>query len=256
MGRSRSRSGSRGRKEKFSPDIPHYSIILPTYNERENLPICIWLMEKFLADITHEVIIVDDGSPDGTLDVAKDLQRMYGEDRIVLRPRKGKLGLGTAYLHGMESARGEFIILMDADLSHHPKVIPEMIKRQKDTKCDIVTGTRYEGGGGVSGWDLKRKLISRGANYLAQTLLQPGVSDLTGSFRLYRKEVLATLMKQSVSKGYVFQMEMMFRARKLGFKIEEVPIIFVDRFYGESKLGGTEIVQYAKGLLYLFFTVS
>ncbi|CAB3409015.1 unnamed protein product [Caenorhabditis bovis] len=184
---------------------PQYTIILPTYNERENLPICFWLIEKYLKDIAYEVIIIDDASPDGTLEIAKKLQNEFGENKIVLRPREGKLGLGTAYVHGMRHARGEFIILMDADLSHHPKYIPEMITLQQKYKLDIVTGTRYAKNGGVSGWDLKRKTISKGANFLAQFLLNPGVSDLTGSFRLYKKEILAKLISECVSKGYVFQ---------------------------------------------------
>lgn len=236
---------------------PKYSILLPTYNERENLPILVWLIDKYLseADINYEVVIIDDASPDGTLAIAKELQKLYGENRIVLKPRAGKLGLGTAYVHGLKSARGDFVILMDADFSHHPKVIPEMVRLQEQKGLDIVTGTRYAGGGGVCGWDLKRKTISRGANFLAAFLLQPGVSDLTGSFRLYRKPVLQNLIDASVSKGYVFQMEMMFRAKRQGYTVGEVPITFVDRFYGESKLGGAEIVEYVKGLLYLFFFV-
>lgn len=129
-----------------------------------------------------------------------------------------------------------------------------MIAKQQDTNCDIVTGTRYSLGGGVYGWDLKRKVISRGANYVAQVLLRPNVSDLTGSFRLYKRDVLERCVSACVSRGYVFQMEMMVRARSFGFRIEEVPITFVDRFYGESKLGGSEIVAYVKGLLQLFFT--
>lgn len=155
----------------------------------------------------------------------------------------------------MNHATGNFVIIMDADLSHHPKFIPKLIKLQKANNYDIVTGTRYAGNGGVYGWDLKRKLISRGANFLTQILLRPGVSDLTGSFRLYRKDVLAKLVSVCVSKGYVFQMEMIVRARQENFSIGEVPISFVDRFYGESKLGGSEIVQFASGLLYLFATV-
>ncbi|KAK6048122.1 hypothetical protein COOONC_14373 [Cooperia oncophora] len=145
---------------------------------------------------------------------------------------------------------------MDADLSHHPKFIPEMIELQKKENLDIVTGTRYAMSGGVYGWDIKRKTMSKGANFLAQFLLNPGVSDLTGSFRLYRKEVLACLISESVSKGYVFQMEMMFRASKKGYKIGEVPISFVDRCFGESKLGSQEIIGYVKGLMYLFFFVN
>uniref|UniRef100_W6NDP0 Dolichol-phosphate mannosyltransferase subunit 1 n=1 Tax=Haemonchus contortus TaxID=6289 RepID=W6NDP0_HAECO len=235
---------------------PEYTILLPTYNERENLPICVWLLEKYLKDVNYEVIVIDDASPDGTQNVAERLRLEYGENKIVLKPREGKLGLGTAYIHGLKYARGNFIILMDADLSHHPKFIPEMIELQKSMNLDIVTGTRYALGGGVHGWDRKRKTISKGANFLAQFLLNPGVSDLTGSFRLYRKEVLACLINKSVSKGYVFQMEMMFRASKKGYKIGEVPISFVDRCFGESKLGSQEIIDYVKGLMYLFFFVN
>jgi len=233
-----------------------YSILLPTYNERENLPIIIWLLMKYMNQSGHnfEIIVIDDGSPDGTLEVAKKLQNHYGEDKIVLKPRKAKLGLGTAYIHGMQYATGNFIVIMDADLSHHPKFIPQFIAQQKRGDFDIVTGTRYAGNGGVYGWDFRRKLISCGANFLTQLLLRPGVSDLTGSFRLYKKPVLEKLVKSCVSKGYVFQMEMVVRARQMGFRVSEVPISFVDRFYGESKLGAGEIVQFVKGLLYLFAT--
>lgn len=111
------------------------------------------------------------------------------------------------------------------------------------------------GNGGVYGWDFKRKLISRGANFLAQFMLRPGASDLTGSFRLYKKRVLEKLITHVVSTGYTFQMEMLVRARQFNMSVGEVPISFVDRVYGQSKLGGTEIVQYAKNLLYLFATI-
>ncbi|XP_055923387.1 dolichol-phosphate mannosyltransferase subunit 1 [Eupeodes corollae] len=233
-----------------------YSILLPTYNEKDNLPIIIWLIVKYMQDsnFNYEIIVIDDGSPDGTLDVAKDLQKIYGEDKILLRPRASKLGLGTAYIHGIKHATGDFIVIIDADLSHHPKFIPQFIKLQQEHDLDIVSGTRYEGNGGVYGWDFKRKLISRGANFLSQLLLRPKASDLTGSFRLYKKHVLEKCISSCVSKGYVFQMEMLVRARQHGFTIGEVPITFVDRVYGTSKLGGTEIIQFAKNLLYLFAT--
>nr|SVE78423.1 EOG090X0B9X [Daphnia lumholtzi] len=233
-----------------------FSVLLPTYNEKDNLPIIVWLLLKAFTESGNdfEIIVIDDGSPDGTLDVAKQLQTNYGDKKIVLRPREKKLGLGTAYIHGIKHATGNFVVIMDADLSHHPKFIKEFIGKQKEKDYDLVSGTRYSGNGGVYGWDLKRKIISRGANYVTQVLLRPGASDLTGSFRLYKKEVLEKLVQSCKSKGYVFQMEMIIRARQFGFTIGEVPISFVDRVYGESKLGGNEIFQFAKGLLYLFAT--
>ncbi|KAJ6773423.1 DOLICHOL-PHOSPHATE MANNOSYLTRANSFERASE SUBUNIT 1 [Salix purpurea] len=216
-----------------------YSIIIPTYNERLNIALIVYLIFKHLQDVEFEIIVVDDGSPD---------------DRILLRPRAKKLGLGTAYIHGLKHASGNFVVIMDADLSHHPKYLPSFIKKQLETGASIVTGTRYVKGGGVHGWNLMRKLTSRGANVLAQTLLWPGVSDLTGSFRLYKKSVLEDIISSVVSKGYVFQMEMIVRASRKGYHIEEVPITFVDRVFGSSKLGGSEIVEYLKGLAYLLVT--
>ncbi|KAL5282047.1 DPM1 family protein [Megaselia abdita] len=234
-----------------------YSILLPTYNEKDNLPIIIWLICKYMDEskFDYEIIIIDDGSPDKTLEIAQELQSLYGSNKIVLRPRASKLGLGSAYIHGITHATGDFIVIMDADLSHHPKFIPLFIQLQIEQNLDIVTGTRYSGNGGVFGWDFRRKLISRGANYLSSVLLSPNASDLTGSFRLYRKHVLDKLISSCVSKGYVFQMEMLVRARQFDFTIGELPITFVDRVYGQSKLGGAEIVQYVKNLLYLFATV-
>uniref|UniRef100_A0A0D6R573 Dolichol-phosphate mannosyltransferase subunit 1 n=1 Tax=Araucaria cunninghamii TaxID=56994 RepID=A0A0D6R573_ARACU len=242
-----------GKEEDSAPPYK-YSILIPTYNERLNIALVTYLIFKHLSDINFEIIIIDDASPDGTQEVVQQLQKVYGENHILLRPRKGKLGLGTAYVHGLKYVSGDFVVIMDADLSHHPKYLPSFIRKQIETGADIVTGTRYVKGGGVHGWNLMRKLTSRGANVLAQTLLWPGVSDLTGSFRLYRKPVLEDLIKTCVSKGYVFQMEMIVRASRKQYHIEEVPITFVDRVYGSSKLGGSEIVQYLRGLIYLFLT--
>ena len=231
-----------------------YSVILPTYNEKENLPIIFYLLHKMFTKegLDFEVVVVDDSSPDGTLQVAQALKKSYGHVTIV--SRKGKLGLGSAYSAGLAASKGRRVILMDADLSHHPNVIPSMIHKMKETDCDIVTGTRYAKGGGVAGWDLKRKITSKGANILADVLLNPGVSDLTGSFRLYKRNAIAKILPLVQSTGYAFQMEIVVLAKKMNSTIEEVPISFVDRLYGESKLGPREIVLYLKGLLHLFLT--
>lgn len=234
-----------------------YSVILPTYNERRNLPIIVWLLARTFDEqsLNWEIIIVDDASPDGTLEVAEQLQRLYGPQRIILRPRPGKLGLGTAYMHGLSACTGSFTIIMDADFSHHPKFLPTFIALQRQRNLDVVTGSRYIRGGGVHGWDLKRKLVSRGANLLTSLVLAPGVSDVTGSFRLYRTSILRSLMAETTSRGYVFQMEIIVRARAMGCSIGEVPITFVDRLYGDSKLGGDEIYGFAKGVWDLFRAV-
>jgi len=233
-----------------------YSVILPTYNERENLPLIFYLINQTFEKngSKFEVVVVDDSSPDKTLEVAQSIQSVYGKDLVQIVSRKGKLGLGSAYLAGLKTAKGDRIILMDADLSHHPKFIPQMISLMDSKKVDLVCGTRYRKGGGVAGWDLKRKVTSKGANFLASFLLNPGPSDLTGSFRLYERKALETILPKVTSKGYAFQMEILVLAKYNGLKFAEVPITFVDRIYGESKLGANEIILYLKGLLHLFFT--
>ncbi|KAH8758366.1 dolichol-phosphate mannosyltransferase [Diaporthe sp. PMI_573] len=233
-----------------------YSVILPTFNERQNLPIITWLLQRTFSEnnLDWELIIVDDGSPDGTQDVANQLVKAYSP-HVQLKPRTGKLGLGTAYVHGLQFAKGNFIIIMDADFSHHPKFIPQMIALQKAHDYDIVTGTRYAAGGGVFGWDLKRKLTSKGANIFADTVLRPGVSDLTGSFRLYKRAALEKLFETTDVRGFSMQMALAVTAKAMGMTIGEVPITFVDRVYGDSKLGGEEIVEYAKGVLSLWAKV-
>ncbi|KAL7551839.1 hypothetical protein ACHAWF_015029 [Thalassiosira exigua] len=238
-----------------------YSIVLPTYNERDNLPLISQLLHDAFreAKLDYEIVVVDDSSPDGTLEVARSLQKIFGEKRFKIVSRPGKLGLGSAYSAGLKASSGDRIVLMDADLSHHPKFIPRMIAVMDDAnnekKVDIVSGTRYRRGGGVAGWDAFRKLTSCGANFLATFLLSTGgASDLTGSFRLYERAAIEAILPRVTSKGYAFQMEILVRAHKAGMTIEDVPITFVDRIYGESKLGANEILLYLKGLLRLFFT--
>lgn len=250
---------------------PTYSIIVPTYNERENIPILVALLSEALeagpsrggggagglSPGDWEVVVVDDASPDGTAAVVRRLQRCFPPGQIVLAERPAKLGLGSAYRHGLARAQGEWVALMDADLSHHPRDLPRMIERQRATGADVVSGTRYSAGGGVAGWDLRRKLTSRGANVLASALLGTRrVGDLTGAYRLYRRSLLESLLERVASTGYAFQMEAAARCEHTpGVVVAEVPIVFVDRLYGCSKLGSAEIWLFLRGLLRLLLTL-
>lgn len=228
-----------------------YSVILPTYNEKDNIAIVVWLLLESMKGFDFEIIIVDDGSFDGTKEIVASLQKNYSQ--VILKTRNEKLGLGSAYCYAAQYCKGDFIIIMDSDLSHHPKCIPHFIQKQIETNCDIVAGTRYKGeGAGVCEWSLKRKITSRVANTITNILLNTGMSDLTGSFRLYRASLFKKLIKKCISRGYVFQIEIVFRAIQDKYKIEEQPICFVDRLYGETKFGFNEIKQFLISLFYLF----
>lgn len=150
-----------------------FSVLLPTYNERENLPLMVALLVKAFEETgeAFEIVIIDDASPDGTGAVARRLQALYPPDTITLAPRPGKLGLGSSYTHGLAHAAGNYIFILDADLSHHPKFIPAFVAALRAGGHDIISGTRYAAGGGVAGWSLRRKLVSRVANYVAGVLL-------------------------------------------------------------------------------------
>ena len=231
-----------------------YSLLIPTYNERDNISVLIQMIDKYMTEykITYEIIIVEDNSPDNTIDCVKEMIKFYGDKKIKLLERPGKLGLGSAYKDGYTLCTGDFVFILDADFSHHPKFLIEFIKKQKETGCDIVTGTRYRNGGGVYGWNSLRKLISRSATLFADLLLNPGISDLTGSFRLYKKEAFNELIKEVKNDGYAFQMEIIIRGIFKGYKVEEVPITFVDRIMGKSKLNLDEIIIFFNTTLDLF----
>jgi dolichol-phosphate mannosyltransferase len=209
--------------------------VIPTYNERENLP---RLVPDVLAQSAElDVLIVDDASPDGTGDLADELAARHPE-RVHVLHRGGKLGLGTAYVAGFRWAleRGYgFVFEMDADFSHDPRHIPEFLALTRN--AGLVLGSRYLRGVTVVNWPMKRLILSWLANAYARAVTGVRASDLTTGFRCYRREVLESIDLDAVrSSGYAFQIEMAVRAARRGFRIAEMPIIFVDRNVGVSKM--------------------
>jgi dolichol-phosphate mannosyltransferase len=215
--------------------MPDVLVIVPTYNERENLPQIVAAVHEHLPEA--DVLVVDDNSPDGTGAVADDLAAKDSKVHVLHRP--GKQGLGTAYVAGFKWALArdyQFLFEMDCDFSHDPKYLPIMLARAR-AGADLVLGSRYVDGGGTVNWGPMRKFISRGGSLYARTILGVGVRDLTGGFKCFRRATLEKLDLDSVSaQGYGFQIEMTYRAVKHGLRVEEVPIIFVDRRVGQSKM--------------------
>jgi dolichol-phosphate mannosyltransferase len=210
------------------------TVVIPTYNERENIG---RLLPLVLAQPRLRVLVVDDGSPDGTGALVAELARE--EPRLGLLSRPGKQGLGTAYIAGFRRALAEgaeFIFEMDADFSHDPAYLPALLAAT-ETSFDLTLGSRYVRGGGTTDWGLVRQFISRGGNLYAGLILGLPVADATGGFRCYRRRVLETIDLSAVrSNGYAFQIEMAYRTLKAGFRVGEVPIIFPDRRVGKSKM--------------------
>jgi dolichol-phosphate mannosyltransferase len=215
-------------------------IALATYNERENLPDL--TAQIFEAAPDADILVVDDSSPDGTADWVE--KQMQSDDRFRLLKRSGKLGLGTAVLTAIDYAiqNGyDFIINMDADLSHPPRFLPA-IRAKAEEGFDVVIGSRYVPGGKIEGWSWTRHVMSRGINFYVRCLLGLKTQDNSGSFRCYRVELLRRLEQQSIlSRGYSFFEEILFRLHKLGGTFAEVPITFEERRIGQSKLNVKEI---------------
>jgi dolichol-phosphate mannosyltransferase len=213
-------------------------IVVPTYNERPNIEALVEAVHSALegAAQDHLVLVVDDNSPDGTGDVADRIAEADARVRVLHRPEKR--GLGRAYLAGFRLALHEgaaLVIEMDADFSHDPAYLPEMIEAARD--ADLVLGSRYVPGGQVHNWGKVRRLVSRGGCLYASTVLDVDIRDLTGGFKCFRREVLETLDLERVrSEGYAFQVELTYRALQAGFRVEEVPITFIERRRGKSKM--------------------
>jgi dolichol-phosphate mannosyltransferase len=212
----------------------HSLVIIPTYNEIENIYEIIPAVLK--QDERLEVLVVDDNSPDGTAQAVKEIQKH--EDRVHLVERPGKLGLGSAYLTGFKFGLDmgyEYIFEMDADLSHDPEMLPDLLKAAET--CDLVVGSRYVNGINVVNWPLPRLLLSWGASIYVQMITGMPVKDPTGGFKCFHRRVLETInFNDILSDGYSFQVEMNYRTWCNGFKICEIPIIFVDRRVGQSKM--------------------
>jgi dolichol-phosphate mannosyltransferase len=217
-------------------------VCLPTYNERENLEPMVDRLGEILGG-DGVVLVIDDNSPDGTGEIADRLAAERSWVHVLHRPRKE--GLGPAYLDGFRRALElgvDLIFELDCDFSHDPADIPRLAASAED--ADLVIGSRYVSGGGTRNWGLVRRLISRGGSLYAQLLLGAPVRDLTGGFKCYRRAVLETIDLDAIhSKGYAFQIETTYRALRAGFRVTEVPIVFVDRAVGGSKMSKAIVLE-------------
>ena len=215
-------------------------VIIPTYNEKENIENIIRAV--FGLEKTFHILIIEDGSPDGTAAIVKKLQQEFPE-RLFMVERTGKLGLGTAYICGFKWAieHGyDFVFEMDADFSHNPNDLPRLYNACATEGYDVVIGSRYVSGVNVVNWPMGRVLMSYYASKYVQFVTGIKVKDTTAGFKCYRREVLETLELDKIRfKGYAFQIEMKFTAYKCGFKIKEVPVIFVNRELGTSKMNSS-----------------
>ena len=221
-------------------------VCLPTYNERENLE----RMVDALADKGVSVLVIDDNSPDGTGELADSLAQQNGHVEVLHRPRKE--GLGPAYLAGFQRALADpvvgLVLEMDADFSHDPADVPRLVAAAAD--ADLVLGSRYVDGGSVGNWGRVRRFISSGGSWYARVLLGVGIHDLTCGFRCYRREVLEAIDLDAIdSRGYAFQIEGTYRTLRAGFRVVEIPIVFVDRRAGVSKMN-RRIVWEAAGMVW------
>ena len=228
-------------------------VIIPTFNEKENIAA---IIEAVISLNTgFHILIIDDGSPDGTADIVKSLFPKYPA-QLFLEERKGKLGLGTAYIHGFGWALSkgyQYIFEMDADFSHNPKDLNRLYAACVSVAA-VAVGSRYIAGGAVENWPANRILLSKGASLYTRMITWMPIMDPTAGFMCYRREVLDTINLSAISfTGYAFQIEMKFAAWKLGFKIVEVPITFIDRELGASKMNKGIVKEGILGVIKLKF---
>lgn len=229
-------------------------VIIPTYNEIENISKIIHAVLSLEGE--YDILIIDDGSPDGTAAVVRDLQKVFPE-RLHMIEREGKLGLGTAYVTGFKWALErdyDYVFEMDADFSHNPDDLPRLLRPCVEGTADMSVGSRYCDGINVVNWPISRILISYCASIYVRTVLGFRIFDSTAGFVCYSRKVLETIDLDNVRmKGYGFQIELKYTARKLGFRIAEVPVIFVNRKEGTSKMSGSIFGEAFWGVLALRF---
>ena len=227
-------------------------VIIPTYNERENIENIIRAV--FGLDKVFHILIIEDGSPDGTAAIVKKLQEEY-PDRLFMVERKGKLGLGTAYIAGFKWALAhnyQYIFEMDADFSHNPQDLPRLYKACAEDGSDVAIGSRYVSGVNVVNWPMGRVLMSYFASKYVRFITGIPIHDTTAGFKCYRRRVLETIDLDNIQfKGYAFQIGMKFTAYKCGFKITEVPVIFINRELGTSKMNGSIFGEAVFGVIKL-----
>ncbi|MCZ7380322.1 MAG: polyprenol monophosphomannose synthase [Candidatus Methanoperedens sp.] len=216
------------------------SMVVPTYNESENIENLLRAVSKTLEGYDYEIIVVDDNSPDGTAGIIQEYAA--GVDRIRLLVRSGKLGLGSAILDGFRMAKGNYFLMLDADLSHRPEDIKRLIDNRKG--ADIVIGSRYIKGGKIIGWPLKRRIISRSAVVLAKNLFRLKVKDPVSGFALYKKEIFERQSRKLDPIGYKLLLEILVKSQEL--TVTEIPITFLERKNGQSKLNTDEIINFIK----------
>lgn len=219
-------------------------VCLPTYNERENLEPMVRALGEQLDLGRDRVLVIDDNSPDGTGKAADGLASELTWVEVLHRPEKA--GLGPAYIAGFKraiAADAELVLEIDCDFSHDPKDVPRLIAACEDG-ADLALGSRWVRGGGTVNWGTGRMLVSRGGSLYARTILGADVRDLTGGFKCFRRAVLERIDLDAIAaKGYGFQIETTYRALRAGFRVVEIPITFVDRRVGESKMGGSIVVE-------------
>ena len=215
-------------------------VIIPTYNEKENIEAIITAVMEL--PIEYHVLVIDDGSPDGTADIVKNLMATTYQGKLHILERAGKLGLGTAYITGFKWAiehKYDYIFEMDADFSHNPDDLLKLYDACANQGADVAIGSRYVSGVNVVNWPMGRVLMSYFASKYVRFVLGVNIHDTTAGFKCYRREVLETIELDKIRfKGYAFQIEMKYTAYKCGFTIKEVPIIFINRVLGTSKMSG------------------